>query len=97
MNVTVSLTYCDSVRSRLHWKFPLKNFRSDCHRALCTFPESVSARPFPSEVHMSVSPTPSSLSSVFEVIGRVYGFNSDKVTTTAASYKDNRLPLSHQR
>ena len=76
--------------------FHSKNFRSDCHRALCPNSESVSARLFPSEVRMSVSPT-SSLSNVFDVIKRVYGTDSDKASTTVTGHKDSGLPPSHHR
>ena len=58
--------------------------------------ESVSARLFPSEVRMSVSPT-LPLSNVFDVIKRVYGTDSDKASTTVTGHKDSRLPPSHHR
>ena len=96
MNVTVSLTYCDSVRSRLLRKFPFGKFSTVTVTEHSAQVQNQSLPDF-SRARMSASPTPKSSSKSFKVIKKVYGSNSDKVSKTVTGRKDSKQPHSHKR
>ena len=91
MNVTVSLTYCDSVRSRLLRKFPFGKFSTVTVTEHSAQVQNQSLPDF-SRARMSASPTPKSSSKSFKVIKKVYGSSSDKVSKTVTSRKDSKQP-----